>query len=792
MDQEAETEIKIGAGLTVEVEMERETTEAEDAEADEAAVFDQLKAWWKDDWEHHEKWAEEAREDFDFAAGKQWTDEQMRVLEEQGRPPSVFNRVGPVIDSICGFEVGNRNEIRFFPRKLGDSGLNEMLTAAGDWFRDQSGAEYEESDAFRDAVICGRGVTETRVDFTVNPDGDPRVERIDPLECFPDKDARKPNYGDARRVWRIKQIPLDEAKALFPDVDETQLHASWAAGEAHGDSVKQSGGGLDYNTDDEGNRDDDLCTIIECQWYDIEPFVRFVDGATGEEVIIPKKEFDRLMDRISAMPVEMMLQLGIAPPMGYIEQKQRVYKRAFIGKVLLEAVKPTPTDGAFSYQFITGKRDQNKGHFYGMVRAVKDPQRWTNKLFSQVMHILNSSAKGGIMAERGAFEDDRQAMDSWAKADGITWLSQGALQKGMIQPKPQTGLPPGQAEMLQFAMSAMPLVTGVNMEMLGMKETQQAGVLEYQRRQAGVTILAPLFDSLRRYRVVQGKIMLHMIQNYLADDRLIRIVEKDQVRYLPLNRDMIMGEYDVIVDEAPSSPNAKDRNFAIIQSLWPMLQGAMTPQIAAEIVTYSPLPESLAAKISEQLLTPPGPPPPDPKVIELQAKAVEADKQRMFEITKMREEFALKAQMEADNRALNLQMEAAKLQRQMEIEVAQGEADMAVERYKANLQAAVNEQKINLERELKIMELQWREREKAQEALTGTARQDMTAEGQRMIAEALANGNAMLARAVESLGANQAMQAQTIGQVAANIAAPRQTRVIRDPATNQIVGAEQI
>ncbi len=716
MDQEAETEIKIGAGLTVEVEMERDTTEVEDAEADEAAVFDQLKAWWQDDWDHHEKWAEEAREDFDFAAGKQWTDEQMRVLEEQGRPPSVFNRVGPVIDSICGFEVGNRNEIRFFPRKLGDSGLNEMLTAAGDWFRDQSGAEYEESDAFRDAVICGRGVTETRVDFTVNPDGDPRVERIDPLECFPDKDARKPNYGDARRVWRIKQIPLDEAKALFPDVDETQLHASWAAGEAHGDSVKQSGGGLDYNTDDEGNRDDDLCTIIECQWYDIEPFVRFVDGATGEEVIIPKKEFDRLMDRISAMPVEMMLQLRIAPPMGYIEQKQRVYKRAFIGKVLLEAVKPTPTDGAFSYQFITGKRDQNKGHFYGMVRAVKDPQRWTNKLFSQVMHILNSSAKGGIMAERGAFEDDRQAMDSWAKADGITWLSQGALQKGMIQPKPQTGLPPGQAEMLQFAMSAMPLVTGVNMEMLGMKETQQAGVLEYQRRQAGVTILAPLFDSLRRYRVVQGKIMLHMIQNYLADDRLIRIVEKDQVRYLPLNRNMVMGEYDVIVDEAPSSPNAKDRNFAIIQSLWPMLQGAMTPQIAAEIVTYSPLPESLAAKISEQLMQPPGPPPPDPRMAAIEAKMVDADKERQFKVFMADRDMQFKAGMAQMETQADAMLERERLDKQVGVEIAQGEADAAVEQMKAASEIDIARRKFELERELKLLDFELKQRQAAMRA----------------------------------------------------------------------------
>jgi hypothetical protein len=362
----------------------------------------------------------------------------------------------------------------------------------------------------------------------------------------------------------------------------------------------------------------------------------------------------------------------------------------------------------------------------------------------------------------------------------------------MIQPKPQSGLPTGQAEMLQFSMSAMPLVTGVNMEMLGMKDTQQAGVLEYQRRQAGVTILAPLFDSLRRFRVAQGKIMLRMIQNYLADDRLIRSVEQDHQRYLPLNRSAVVGEYDVIVDEAPSSPNSKDRNFSIIQSLWPMLQNAMSPAIAAEIVRYSPLPESLSSKISEQLLAPPGPQAPDPKMIEMQAKAVEADKDRMFQIAKMREEFALKTQMEADGRAQTLQMEAAKLQRQMEIEIAQGEADMAVERYKANLQAAVNEQKISLERELKMMEMQYRAQERQTQNAMGALKLDVSADGEQMIAAAISQGNATMADAVNRLEQGQSMLAQSLAQMASASVAPKQTRVIRDPQTNQIIGAEQL
>ena len=49
---------------------------------------------------HSAPWRKDAREDFDFVAGHQWSDDDKTILEEQGRPAVTFNRIDPIIESV--------------------------------------------------------------------------------------------------------------------------------------------------------------------------------------------------------------------------------------------------------------------------------------------------------------------------------------------------------------------------------------------------------------------------------------------------------------------------------------------------------------------------------------------------------------------------------------------------------------------------------------------------------------------------------------------------------------------
>jgi len=551
----------------------------QDADLDHQALTQKLIGWFRQDLAHVRQWRAQAREDYAFYNGEQWAEEDVNLLQRQKRPVMTFNRVAPLVNAVIGAEINNRRQVRYIPREAGDVIANELLTGAGEWFRDQAAAEDEESEAFADTVIGGMGWIDTRLDFETNPDGEPVVARLDPFKMVWDSAAAKANLTDATRLWYVDEKPEQEVQAMFPELDPVLLHADWAKnldGEA-------TTGGSGQQTDQNGQK---MCTLVECRWLEREEFFRGPDFLTGEAREYSGAEVEVLRQKFPSLP--------------YVRQTRKIVRRVFLGRTVLGTPdKPLTPPGQFGWECITGYFDRMSRQFYGVVRPTKDPQRWANKFFSQVMYLLNAQAKGGIMAERGAFDDDAQAEESLARADQITWVKNGALSAGAgrIQPKPVAQFPSGFFALFNESKEAITQVTGLSPEFIGTRGANQAGVLEAQRRQSSLNLLASLYNALRRYRKRQGLIVLYLLQNHLSDGRLIRIMGEDKSHYVALTREQIASrDYDIIVDDAPTSPNEKERTFAIMSQMLPILKEYLTPEMGLEILRYSPLPASLVSK----------------------------------------------------------------------------------------------------------------------------------------------------------------------------------------------------
>ena len=562
-----------------------------------------LKSHFFADQESSAKWRIQATEDMGFVAGEQLSREDKELLDAQQRPHIVFNRVLTIVNAIAGMEINGRHEVQFLPRNNDDTEKNEILTGASKWMADGCDAEDEQSQAFEDTVVTGMGWTESRFSYEDDPAGAYIEEQIDCREMYWDRTARKKNLKDARRMTRLRKMPLGDAMQLFPGKTRLQLDATWAVGyQGEGGDPKSieekriRDGEDSYEEHDDKNE----VTIVATQWWEREPYWLVADEQTNTKTELSEEEYEKLEERMAHISE----RLGVEIKLNAVMMHRKRYYQAFLGSEML-AFGDAPCGSQFSWACITGHFDKKKRQWYGLVRIVHDPQMWANKFMSQIMQIMNATAKGGILAETDAFDDEREAEDTYAMPEAITWVAKDALsgQRPKIIPKPGQGDAGAYVKLLEFAISSIKDVTGINPELLGQQDQNQPGILEHMRKQAGMTVLAKLFDSLRAYLKIIGRKRLYFIQTRMSDGRLIRIVGDDYAAAVPLAKEKTTGTYDVVVDDAPTSPNQKEANWAIIQ---PMLaafkeQLMANPKVLALVLSYSPLPSALVAAIKKSI-----------------------------------------------------------------------------------------------------------------------------------------------------------------------------------------------
>lgn len=524
----------------------------------------------------YREWRRKAKESYDFVSSDQWTDEEKQALQDSARTPIVFNRIARTINAVTGLELQNRQEVTYKPVAIGNAGQSDVMNSAAKWARSNCDAEDEESEAFSDALICGIGGTETLMDYSTNLDGMIVIERMDPFECAADHCSKKRNFDDMRWAARWKGYSKKEFDRMYPGVEPDGAELiSWGVENDYVDHVDD-----EYKHDEDSDKSDDkVYTVVKYQYYEEETVYRV--NVNGEIKTLTSAEYEAVGKVLSGQGYEC------------IPQQKRNYKQVVICRDTILEQSECPIDG-FTFRFITGLRNRNENTWFGLVELMKDPQRWANKWLSQIQYIINSNAKGGLLYESGAFANPKKAKADWAKPN--TWIEvvKGAISEGRIKDRTPPAYPDGVDRLLQQALTAINDVPGVNVEMLGLTNRNQPGMVEDGRKAAGVTNMASFFDALRRYRKEQGRVLKQFILNYISDGRLIRI-DGANAQYVPLKREELAQDYDIIVDDAPTSANMKEKTFnALSQMLGVALQAGIP--VPPEILQYSPLPAQLVEK----------------------------------------------------------------------------------------------------------------------------------------------------------------------------------------------------
>ena len=538
---------------------------------------------------HWSKWKKRTRRNYDYYAGRQWTQEEQDELGE-GKAAVVMNRIKPRVSAVVGMEISNRQELRYQPREVSDEALASLVNKASEWTRDQADTEDHETDQFQDMVICGIGASETFMDHEDNIDGVAVTERRDPLGYDWDPDSTQANFADLEFYFYSQDITKDQFKAMgFPigkarggalginDLWETQDQPHDADNDQYYPTEVPA-----YSGSDQGKplkkvrlvRMEYIGRVKKWRVMMPDGSMRSVEPSKAKEIEEDMAargtpavfvEYDSNEDMVSGVQPVVEGAVLVLP---YVAQMEKRCRRAYFtgNELLKDELAPCPH--AFSDQFMTGWRDHTEGTWFGMVDGLIDPQEWSNKFLSQAIYIYTVNPKGGMIAKKKAFENPSDVEDNYAAPDKITWARDDANLETDIKDIKPGAYPADLDKLSAFAINSLPALDGLTPEAMGQVARNQPGILENMRKQAGMTVLAPLFNAKRRYHKRQGRVLLHFISRFFTAGQLARIAGQPiPPETMQALRRVDVRTYDIVTDDAPTSPNAKEFTLNVLIEL---------------------------------------------------------------------------------------------------------------------------------------------------------------------------------------------------------------------------------
>ena len=627
----------------------------------------------------------------EYYQGDQWDLDDQAALEAEGRPALTINTILPTINTILGEQSSRRADVKFKPRRGGSDDVAHTLTKLYMQIADSNKLDWVEQQVFSDGLIMdGRGYFDVRMDFSDHVEGEIRITAKDPLDILIDPDAKDADPKTWNEVFESKWMTLDEIEELYGKDKSNQLLFVAENGMSFGpDSVEYQEtrfGDTETNDDyfgagvpgDEEYRNVKALRVIERQHKKLTRAAFFVDRTTGDQRECPSQWGEAKCKKF-AKKYDMELITKVI---------RRVRWTVTCDQVVLHDDWSPYNDFTIVPFFCYFRR----GRPFGVIRNLLSPQEQLNKIASQELHIVNTTANSGWMVEAGSLvgmtADDLE--EHGAETGLVLEYARGT------NPPQKIGanqIPTGLDRIGQKAQANIQSISGINDSMLGTDSAEVSGVAIQAKQNRGAIMIQVPLDNLRKTRQYLAEKILNLVQTFYTEERVIQVTnEEDPMQPrepMMLNastpegdiiNNLTIGEYDVIVSSAPARDSFDETQFAEALSL--RQAGVAIPDDA--IIQYSHLlrKEELAKRI--RVMT--GQEPPSPE----QAQVMQ--QQQMLAMQNLQLE------------TMKLQAEVEKLQTEAAINVAkvQEVSEVNPQVRMAELQAKIqmNQEQLALRREL--------------------------------------------------------------------------------------------
>jgi hypothetical protein len=618
-------------------------TASADGDKDKYLSVDKLKKQYYDYLGAKTSEVEEARQARHYYHGDQWTEQEIAVLQRRKQPVVTSNRIERKINAVVGIVEKLRQDPKAYARTPEHEQGADVATAVMRYCLDTNDWKSKSTRNARLGAIDG--IAGVEFDLELGDQGDPDlgIHIVYADSFFYDPRSFDEGFTDARYMGIAKWIDVDQAKELIPskadEIDDLMEEGSDITSAADQDRER-----VWVNTSLKRLRLVDHWYIHKGKWC----WTLYIGNTV-------------------------MMQ-GESP---FHDEKGKTFPR---------------------FRMFSANVDHD-GDRYGFIRNLKSAQDEINMRRSKALHLLNTRR---LIFEKGAIDDMEVTRREAAKPDGMIEKNPGMELE--FDDSAKYNDMKGQLEMLQEAKGEIENF-GPNPALIGQGLEDSSGRAIALLQQAGMAELGPYLSSFKNWKIRVYRDIWNIITEHWKAERWIRVTDDQNVaQFFQINkldtdqygRPAIVNaigsmDVDFIIDEGPDTINMQADAAATLQALGPQF-AQQFPEIALEL---SPMESVVKTKMLKKIeAAKAAPPPPDPKVLAMQAqaqleqqKAVQDAQQKQAEFVAEQQRMAQKAAFEreqaTEQAAFDWRLKEAQFSQDAEIERRRAANQMEIERIKA-------------------------------------------------------------------------------------------------------------
>ena len=526
----------------------------------------------------HSKYVEKVDKCEKFFAGDQWASADRQKLESVHRPVITVNKILSTVSNVMGEQINNRSEISFRPRSGAPATTADVLTKVFRQISDNNQLDWKRSDMFADGIIGSRGFLDVRIEYGDSMEGEVRINSMNPKNVIIDPDADEYDPDTWSEVHTSKWLTADDIAVLYNKADAEIL------GQKAGSSLSYAHDSLSINRDRFGDSRNSAYVqglqdtsamrnirVIERQYRELDRQKHFLAPQTGDMRPIPE-EFNR--DRIAFFVEKYGFQ--VVPKL-----VRRIRWTVVADNIVLH-------DDWSPYKHFTVVPyfpHFRRGTSIGLVENLLGPQELLNKVTSQELHVVNTTANSGYKVRAGALSNmSVEELEEKGAQTGLVIEVNGDPDKDVQKIAPNQ-VPQGLDRISYKAEESIKTISGISDSMQGMDRADVAAKAIQAKQKAGSTNLVKPLDNLTRTDAILARNILDLVQEFYTEQRMMTIthdhatgesqsftvnqpnpepetgMEPEESPYQEIINDLTLGEYDVVVTSVPRRETLEDSQF---------------------------------------------------------------------------------------------------------------------------------------------------------------------------------------------------------------------------------------